>query len=85
MKLENINNELKDNKTKDIELVKIGENVSISGKITNEIYKGYMYENGENETNLMKYTNIEVSDAQNENKILINSNDTYFKKETQIK
>lgn len=80
MKLENINNELKDNKTKDIELVKIGENVSISGKITNEIYKGYMYENGENETEFNEIYNIEVSDAQNENKILINSNDTYFEK-----
>lgn len=80
-KLENDNIELKTNKTKNLELVKTGENISISGKMTSEIYKGYMYENGENETEFNEIYNIEISNTDNINEIIIKNKDAYFIKE----
>lgn len=80
-KLENENNELKDNKIKEIKLSKIGQNVSMLGKMTNEIYKGYMYENAEKETEFNEIYNIEISNIENINEIIIKNQDTYFIKE----
>lgn len=80
-KLENANSELKNKNIKDIKIVETGENVSISGKMTNEIYKGYIYENGENETEFNEIYNIEISNEQNVDEISIKSEETYFMKD----
>lgn len=77
-KLEKEENEIKDEKSKEIELTKTGENISISGKMTKGIYKGYLYENGENETKFKEIYDIEISDVQEEKEIIIKNEDSYF-------
>lgn len=77
-KLEKEENEIRDVKSKEVELIKTGENISISGKMTKEIYKGYLYENGENETKFKEIYDIEISNAQEENEIIIKNEASYF-------
>ena len=82
-KLEKEENEIKDEKSKEVELIKTGENISISGKMTKEIYKGYLYENGENETKFKEIYDVEISDVQEENEIIIKNASSYFVNENE--
>ncbi len=84
-KLENTSSEIKNKNTKDIKLIESGENVSISGKMTNEIYKGYIYENEENETTFNEIYNVEISNKEDVNEIFIKNGETYFMKDNSKK
>ena len=59
-KIEN-EEEIKQDDNVEIDLKQIGENVSVKGEITNQIYKGYMYNGGEKETEYNEKYNIEIS------------------------
>jgi len=48
-----------------VEIEPIGENISIQGEITKGVYKGYLYEAKENETNYEENYIIEISNTQN--------------------
>ena len=64
----------------EIDLKQIGENVSVKGEITNQIYKGYMYNGGEKETEYNEKYNIEISNKENVEKVeLTNEKEVYTK------
>ena len=70
-KLENIEKEKETVDEKILTVEPIGEKVSIDGKITNEVYKGYLYEAKENETIYKENYEIEISNMQEVEEIKI--------------
>ncbi len=71
-KMENLQEiETQDNKT--IELIPKGDKVSIEGKITNEVYKGYLYEAKQNDTEYEENYIVEISNTQDIQDLTITS------------
>ena len=63
-----------------VDLQQIGENISVSGKITNEIYKGYMYSLGDKETTYNEKYSIEISNKDNVEKLEISNDKEVYTK-----
>lgn len=58
---------------KEIDLVEKGNDVSLDARITDEIYKGYLYENSNKETIYNELYEVEISNLKNVNDVRISS------------
>ena len=82
-KFENIDEEKEAIDEKTLTIEPMGEKVSVEGKITNEVYKGYLYESKENETIYQEDYVIEISNMQEIENIKITNEAreyTYYQK-----
>ena len=77
LKLENEEEITNENKI-DADILNTGNNVSIDGVITKEIYKGYMYEGTSNTTTYNEAYKVEISDLTNLEKIEITNEKEVF-------
>ena len=77
LKLENEEEITNENKI-DADILNTGNNVSIDGVITKEIYKGYMYEGTLNETTYNEAYKVEISDLTNLEKIEVTNEKEAF-------
>ena len=77
LKLENEEEITNENKI-DADILNTGNNVSIDGVITKEIYKGYMYEGTSNTTTYNEAYKVEISDLTNLEKIEVTNEKEAF-------
>lgn len=77
LKLENEDEITNENKV-DVDVSSVGNNVSIDGVITKEIYKGYMDELSTNETKYNEAYKVEISDLSNLEKIEVTNEKESF-------
>lgn len=77
LKLENEEEITNENKI-DVDILNTGNNVSIDGVITKEIYKGYMYEGTSNTTTYNEAYKVEISDLTNLEKIEVTNEKEAF-------
>lgn len=77
LKLENEEEITNENKI-DVDILNTGNNVSIDGVITKEIYKGYMYEGTSNTTTYNEAYKVEISNLTNLEKIEVTNEKEAF-------